>query len=398
MALKRVALFMALLGTGCGSTHGVRSVAPPPPIIVNVFGEGFTQRDLAAFVAAQYDGINQSPPFDAFRAKVLKFVPYRLNAGELGVHPDASEACYFKFDANFGDQLKTQKRNHPGARETIVLLKTGDNHIGACAMSNDLIISSEFIDTTAIAHEFGHAIGGLKDETSGGGTFPTVQGQPHNQPNCAEAPGWRLLDDQGMNAPPLSGCEGYGSGVYRPTDDCRMASPDQDFCCVCKKYMIRHLNDLLKTSMPESDPRCTIPSIDVQGEPSGPIRGFHATAQFGNNASTEIEIGPAAFARPEIAAGDSFTALIVNDKAIATVGLPDPPDKARAYKPKAERWSEQKVEAPLPVTVTFFVPGTIPAGAISKSTFPIGDLSGVMRLDTALSRIDKIIETTGIPP
>lgn len=396
--MKGIALFTALLSAGCMSTQGVRSAGSTPPIIVNVFGEGFTQQTLADFVANNYDGINQLPPFDGFGTPPLKFVPHRLSAGTLGVHPDANERCYFTFDAKFDRELKAQKKHHPGARETIVLLNTGDSRIGACAMSNDLIISSENIDANAIAHEFGHAIGGLKDETTGGGPFPHDAGNPHNQPNCAETPGWTLLDEQGMNAPPLTGCEGFGSGISRPSDDCRMASPDQDFCCVCTKYMIRHLNDLLNAAVPASDSRCTIPIIDVQTGPDGTIAGVYVTAQFGKNASSEVVIGAPAFRRPEIAAGDSFTTLIVGDKAIATVALPDPPNIARAYKPKADRWLEQKVEAPLPVTVTFFVPGTVPAGTILKSTFPIGNLSGVMRLDTALSRIDKIIETTGIPP
>jgi len=393
----RAALIL-LLCAGCGHLATGRGLgAAPKPLGVNVFGEGFaSQNELKDFVARNYEGINNEEPFKGVSRKILQFNPVRLAAGTLGVNPVADIVqCYFTFESKFDKELRKQKKNHPGARMNIVLVKGGDGGVGACAMSNDLIVTSEFVDMNGIMHELGHAIGGLKDETSGGG--PSNFSTPHIEPNCADVPGWTLKDLQGVPVSPLVGCEGFDTVVSRPTDDCRMSSPDLPFCCICTSYMKRHLADLLKLAIPPAEPLCTIPRIDPSSGSGGPIAGVLVTASFGKEASGEIEIGERTLSVPELAAGDNFVTLIVNNTAVATVGLPDPPTVARAYRPKDG--VEQRVAAPIPITVTFFVPGVMPGGVVVPRSFllPRGE-SGTKRLDAVARDISKIIETTGIPP
>src|SRR6266850_1366023 len=107
------------------------------------------------------------------------------------------------------------------------------------------------VDGETIAHELGHAVGGLKDEYGGNGAFPRRCLSERNCSSDGQAPPWAT--SPGVSLPTTStrggvvgafaGCDMYDSGLFRPMFSCRMnRKPDEPFCDVCRWYLSAAIN------------------------------------------------------------------------------------------------------------------------------------------------------------
>ncbi len=103
---------------------------------------------------------------------------------------------------------------------------------------------------TTMAHEFGHGIGGLKDEYSKPGNYT---GAATNNRNCSTVANrdnvfWsRFIDpstpvptnfngavmDSNFTVGTFPGCQYKTTGIYRPVHNCRMKGNSPEFCPVC---------------------------------------------------------------------------------------------------------------------------------------------------------------------
>jgi len=146
----------------------------------------------------------------------------------------------------------------PDPQITIVLLN--DQSFGGCGGNGRLIMPLGAVTWAVMAHELGHAFGGLVDEYCGPLAAPTTEPpQPNVTVNSARA----TLKWKGFVAPatpvPTGDCENYTAGpkpagwsdtqdvglfegaalgtvgVYRPARTCRMRQSETwvDFCPVC---------------------------------------------------------------------------------------------------------------------------------------------------------------------
>jgi IgA Peptidase M64 len=375
-------------------------VAAGTPIVVDVLGQGFSdENELERFVKDTYEPINTRLPFNDFSGALL-FDSHLVSASALTVTPIADVTkCYFTFGNDFKQQLATAQTVSPNARLTIVVLKLGDNSgIGACAMSNDLIVTSELVDVDGLAHELGHALAGLKDETATSGMFVKDPTKSHKEPNCSDddlSPPWEFRDATGTKVHPLAGCEGFNSGLFHPSNDCRMASPYSDFCCVCTQHMLRHLNDLLGTKVTAKLP-CDIVGPVPTPAVAVPTKGRFIAAEFGPGAAAPIvSDATTVLYRSPLVSGDDFASIVVGQQVIATASLPDPPNIARAYPPG--HTIDRKVEAPLPARIKFFVPGNPPEGPMSAAVINLAGFVGTRRLDEMKQPLTNVF-ILGIPP
>src|SRR5436853_176847 len=119
-----------------------------PTMLVNVFGVGFDdEKTLKDFIDKNYEPIKQKEPFSLYGG-AFRFESHVISDDTLDITPVGDiTACYFSFGTRFKDQLDTLRRDFPGARATLIVINTADTGVGACAMSNDLIVTSPFIDT-----------------------------------------------------------------------------------------------------------------------------------------------------------------------------------------------------------------------------------------------------------
>jgi len=129
-----------------------------------------------------------------------------------------------------------------------------DRTFGGCARGSRLAVTSN-VGYTVAAHEWGHSIGGLRDEY-------TAYSEPYPGPaitgvtNCStvlnkNTVSWASLvsTDPRMTVPTTydfswmdsnttvgeyEGCNYYTTGVYRPSLSCRMNGNSPGFCPVCK--------------------------------------------------------------------------------------------------------------------------------------------------------------------
>jgi hypothetical protein len=126
---------------------------------------------------------------------------------------------------------------------------------GGCARGPRLAVTNN-VGYTVAAHEWGHSIGGLRDEYVAYQTAPPVGTTITGITNCStvlnkNTVSWASLisTDARMTFPTVydsswmdsnqtvgefEGCNYYATGVYRPAYQCRMNGNSPGFCPVCK--------------------------------------------------------------------------------------------------------------------------------------------------------------------
>lgn len=135
-----------------------------------------------------------------------------------------------------------------------VLVLANENRYGGCRRGSRLYVTSGS-GWNVVAHEYGHAIGGLYDEYSvqGAGAYKL---DPVNVNNCStvlnrKSVVWNQLIDVDTAVPTdklpridsnqtvgeFTGCNYAETKIYRPVKMCRMNSPDNRFCPVCLGLM-----------------------------------------------------------------------------------------------------------------------------------------------------------------
>lgn len=127
---------------------------------------------------------------------------------------------------------------------------------GGCARGSSLAVTNN-VDWSVVAHEWGHGIGGLRDEyTAGERASLTNPGTITGATNCSTVldrntvywsglvstdprltipttMDWNWMDSN-TTVGEFEGCNTYGKGVYRATNSCRMNGNWPGFCPVCK--------------------------------------------------------------------------------------------------------------------------------------------------------------------
>jgi len=163
--------------------------------------------------------------------------------------------CYYPNRAAVLPDVRIQKADGDPDfvpdRYIVVLAGNGD---GACAM-NDVMFVREDVNPDTIAHEMGHAIGGLYDEYSGdSATAECVKWR-----NCStdkDHPPWE--SEQNAEIGVFAGCRGYGAGIFHPTQQCRMNNPSQPFCAICSRFLETALRSHVLVMAPAVTNACTI--------------------------------------------------------------------------------------------------------------------------------------------
>jgi len=375
------------------------------PIKVNVIPDGFTTSNtdealIADFKRDVLEAVKNNDPFDILPLTAIDFkvsthrVATSLRS-DLGITTKKTP-CYFDLDANFRKNLDDLKLD-PAALNIVLMHIDKDvqpdlANVGACAKAKDLIITSNLLNRHAIAHEMGHAIGALRDETDDSGApFSASGGTVYQQPNCTTArahPEW-CFGDCKKSPGPFEGCDSFKSGLFRPTDDCRMRSPASSFCCVCTEYMRRKLVDLLHFDIPEDKSTCTVVTKKPPAPQSPrPAFGTLVTVDFYSRTDARIVDGPrpgAGDARAELITGDLFASLVSDQKVVASVPLFEDPEVARAYLAKLEDGKpiHTPAKAPFPTRITFFVPTAI-VPEPKPVLIPLPGNSGLKLLDANL--------------
>lgn len=154
----------------------------------------------------------------------------------------------------------------------IILNSTGFGGCGGGGMQ----VVTRAIGWPVVAHEFGHGIGGLRDEYT---TSRPYTGAAFNGVNCttdltrttiywkrfvSAATALPTTFGAGMDANrtvgAFTGCGTYNSGIYRPVNNCRMNGNTPNYCPVC----YTHMKKMLYTPMAHNFSK-TI-SLDFSGD------------------------------------------------------------------------------------------------------------------------------------
>jgi len=382
----------------------------PPKIHITVVADGFV--DSAAdkaridyFYQNTFGALTEIAPFNRVKGELIFDAPIRTKpdtSGEsrLGLQP-IEDGCYFQFDDGFYDKLEEAKGNISPTALTIVLMNVDTSkRVGACAIGKDLIITSPMMDARALAHEFGHSIGGLRDETNDRGfVFAALTSKPHSEPNCSDnptSPGWIVATSETAVQQPKAGCEGFASGLFRPTNSCRMRDPDSsDFDCVCTEHILRHLSALLHKELERPQNFCRVLTPPAQAATAGPAAGNLFTVDFKSlkeSKIVKIEAVESFSLRPELIGGSVFASLKINGTVVAAESLPDEPQNARAY-PPGKPQIHKPADAPIPTRIQLFVPSKeIPSSPkFETDTITFSGLSGLKVLDKQV--LDKLTQT-----
>jgi len=132
---------------------------------------------------------------------------------------------------------------------------------GGCGGGGFQIVTRS-VSWAVMAHEFGHGIGGLRDEYS---TNKTYTGASINNRNCSTVTNrnsvfWRRFINPSTSVPTtlaagmdsnktvgiFEGCGTNNKGLYRPVHNCRMKGNSPEFCPVCNTLMRKALKGNLK--------------------------------------------------------------------------------------------------------------------------------------------------------
>jgi len=130
-----------------------------------------------------------------------------------------------------------------------------DRTFGGCSYGSLLAVTNH-VGYTVAAHEWGHSIGGLRDEYTAYDTTPPAGTTFTGITNCStvlnkNTVSWASLvsTDARMSVPTtfdgtwmdsnktvgeFAGCNYYTQGIYRPAYQCRMNGNNPGFCPVCK--------------------------------------------------------------------------------------------------------------------------------------------------------------------
>jgi hypothetical protein len=346
-------------------------------IPILVIADGYTSNQdsrIQTFITTKLDVATAVEPFNRFSQRPFSLVKVEnlkasmAYASTLGLIPVADQNdCYFRFQYGkkaFLKALDTVKATLPPATLTIVLMQVDSGkNVGACAVGDNLILTSQKVSATSLAHEFGHSLAGLEDEAFLQGTaFHTLK--PYGEPNCSDnraSPGWEMYDSiTGAKLDPKEGCDSYESGLFRPTSSCRMIDPAFSYCCVCRTHILRQIRDRLHLKIAITDPVCKVVSPAPDVTTTVRSTGKLITVDFYSMSHSEVVASEdvAAFdARATLITGEFFASIAVDDKVIGARSMSGDPAFARAYAPDFDA-IDQQVEAPLPSRLSIFVPMT----------------------------------------
>jgi hypothetical protein len=387
--------------------QGPRRVVAPAgmtPIVINVIALA-SKDELEVFklntLDPLYDG---DTPFNALPEGAFEFVVKILDSPaeqqKLGLHPK-SDPCYFTIDDpdHFHDRVEAARKylSMGPDRMTIIMMHVDSSvmKVGACAYANNLVVTSDQVDRHGLAHEFGHAFGGLKHEFGGPNVLQATG--TYSEPNCTRDlnnPPWTY------GTAPLAGCDD-AIGLYHATPACRMAgTPALDFCCVCTEYMLRHLSSMLKIPLARTASTCRVPALAPPAPTHSP--GSLVTADFYSATSASIvrkQDVPDGDTQGQLIAGDFFVALTANGVVQNATALPNDPLQARAYPPGPDP-VDHLVPSVLPARISLFIPATHgPAPPLKGHVIELPGFSGSSYLTPAVrSELGSKLAAQSNPP
>lgn len=168
--------------------------------------------------------------------------------------------CWLEGSADTGMLVQNAlNASVPGYNYVVVILN--QDSFGGCGGGGFQIVPRG-VTWEVLAHEYGHGIGGLRDEYSAGGAYT---GGPVNGVNCTtfldrSQVFWRRFIDPatpfygsliasvfgpGMDANRtvsiFEGCGTRTTGIYRPVNNCRMRGNSPPYCPACYTWMKKAL-------------------------------------------------------------------------------------------------------------------------------------------------------------
>lgn len=163
--------------------------------------------------------------------------------------------CWLEWGANTGTLVNNALTANLPRWDYIVVILNQDSYGGCGGGGFQQVPRGVTWDT--LAHEYGHGVGALGDEYSGGGAYT---GGPVTSGNCTTVVNrstvfWnRFIDsvtpvpttftagmDSNRTVGIFEGCGTKDTGIYRPVNSCRMRSNSPPYCPVCYTLMKKAL-------------------------------------------------------------------------------------------------------------------------------------------------------------
>lgn len=205
-----------------------RGLLPPAraPIHILVLGEGFSSTEEFS-----QGVIHVKQALVRLRGAVIDrslFVRWKLVSKATGIRR-SGDRCFFDRPGDAYRNIYSEKPDDFPVDRFVLVMNVGDG-VGmaeGCSDGDVMFITSRTHSGT-IAHELGHNLAGLYDES---GTSPDTP-PTTTVGNCSSVspPHWhdRFATD------PTTNCNGYAR-MYRPTTSCMMFDANSAFCAVCQR-------------------------------------------------------------------------------------------------------------------------------------------------------------------
>jgi len=235
-----------------------------------VFGHDFWQENQNAFNVVRLNlesvdsGVSErlyderGTPADGSDDRIIS-TTYKNTA--LGYVFSGSWAhCWLENGPNTGNLVNAALAKVPKYDYVVVLLNK--DAYGGCASGNFQVVPRG-VTWHALAHEYGHGVGGLADEyvANPSATWPwgamngpncttvldraTTFWNRYINPSTALPTAYSSSIDTNRTVGLFEGCGTVGHGIYRPVYNCRMNTNTPDFCPVCRTYIKKALYPFL---------------------------------------------------------------------------------------------------------------------------------------------------------
>jgi hypothetical protein len=319
----------------CGQKERKSVVPNPPPaqctaaviqgapseVRLFVLGVGFpsastdfdvidTARACGAFTLFQSDA---SSGGKASLATEILRLPAGTSLPDLSI--DTTKPCPFQYSTATLSEVATKAGTFRATHYAVVvgpdIIHQASVDVG-CRSATTFFVPSK-IGSGTIVHELGHTIGGLYDEYTGDDPFT---GNPFTKRNCSTD---KLAFKSITRIDGKESCDRHSTGIYRPTDNCRMLTASSGpFCKICAGVIQSALEApaLLRRTPPSPAPKAAWEAAHRAEE------GLEVVA-IADTAKTLRVVSAVEAARdtilPQVITGDWFVVAVNGEREVAAV-------------------------------------------------------------------------------
>ncbi len=222
-------------------------------IVIGILGDGFTKNEQDKFnesVKQTTNYLMSTEPYSQMKGKI-NIYSANINSKDSGVSYNPSDNRDTFFGTSFNhdgiqrrmkpksyEQVKRVTNQIIGDCDATIILANDTRYGGSADLYHKLIIMSLTDNMNAvIVHELGHILGKLQDEY--------WSGAPSEGPNMTQdkdSPPWKdLIGKDGVGVYPYE----ENPSWYRPSNECAMIGNSEEFCPVCKRQLIKNMNEII---------------------------------------------------------------------------------------------------------------------------------------------------------